>query len=209
MIQVDYFYNCSRDYIDHIDPVLYSEIEDTVSNLPIRETQSEINRDLFWLLTSRGWSYDARPTMVDQLPPDDLPLVAVSLEQIQNKNNSSLCRTSTTIPARWKSDFAKVFQGGLVHLEVLPNLTQLYLDGTRVTNAGLAQLGRLENLTVLSLSSTQISDAGLTHLYGLRKIEHLVLEDTLISDKGVKSLEIAFPQALIWGPHPNSRGDQR
>ena len=53
-----YFYNCSPDYINSIDAGLYEQIVGAVEQLPKRQTQSEINRDLFWLLTSDGWNYD-------------------------------------------------------------------------------------------------------------------------------------------------------
>jgi len=54
-----YFYNCSKEYIDAIDLTLYKEITEVISKLPKRQTQTEINNDLFWLLTSRGWSFDS------------------------------------------------------------------------------------------------------------------------------------------------------
>jgi len=60
-----YFYNCSPEYINSIDPDLYDQVIQTISQLPKRQTQSEINSDLFWYLTSDGWFYDSVPTGTD------------------------------------------------------------------------------------------------------------------------------------------------
>ena len=51
-----YYYSCSSQFIDSISPTLHVELHEVISNLPKRNTQSEINQDLFWLLTSQGWS---------------------------------------------------------------------------------------------------------------------------------------------------------
>ena len=53
-----YFYNCSPEYINSIDTDLHNQIITVINRLPKRLTQSEINSDLFWLLTSHGWNYD-------------------------------------------------------------------------------------------------------------------------------------------------------
>ena len=57
-----YYFNCSPSYINLIEPYLHSQIIDTIEIMPKRGTQSEINFDLFWLLTSMGWSYDTTPS---------------------------------------------------------------------------------------------------------------------------------------------------
>ena len=67
-----YFYNCSPEYINSIDPDLYDQIIQTITRLPKRQTQSEINSDLFWYLTSDGWFYDSVPTGTDGRQPDGL-----------------------------------------------------------------------------------------------------------------------------------------
>jgi hypothetical protein len=56
-----YYYNCSPDYIDTIDPSLHNQILSILSQLPKRQTQSEINSDLFWLLLADGWNFDSTP----------------------------------------------------------------------------------------------------------------------------------------------------
>jgi len=112
-----YFYNCSRQYLDSISHTLHEEIQEVISRLPKRATQAEINKDLFWLLTSQGWSYDTLPMGIDEHPPAELAIEGVTLTNTRNSNNRDLCITSTTIEARWHSDFAKIFDGKPVQVE--------------------------------------------------------------------------------------------
>lgn len=107
-----YFYNCTREYINSIDPDLFGEITEGISLLPKRAKQTEINNDLFWLLTSRGWAFDTRSGISDSAPAE-LKIGA----QTAQKNNRDLCLTSTTSEASWHSDFAKSFPTGLVQIE--------------------------------------------------------------------------------------------
>jgi len=111
-----YFYNCSPDYIDSIDPSLHSSILSTLNQLPKRQTQSEINSDLFWLLLSDGWNFDSIPQGTGKTPPTDISLT-VDLAQPKKVNCRRLCRTSTTLQTRWYADFAKAFGSKLVQIE--------------------------------------------------------------------------------------------
>jgi len=113
-----YFYNCSRQYLNSINSVLYDEVLSAVSQLPKRRTQAELNTDLFWLLSSKGWSYDSTPTGVNNTPPKNLPIEEASLKDIKKNNVRDNCLTSTTLEAKWHSDFAKLFVDKLVQLEV-------------------------------------------------------------------------------------------
>ncbi|MDB4285519.1 hypothetical protein N9903_01280 [bacterium] len=65
MTHEDYFYGCSREYLDSIDPSLYDSITGAINSLLKRATQTELNNDLFWLLTGRGWSYDTLSGITD------------------------------------------------------------------------------------------------------------------------------------------------
>ena len=111
-----YFYNCSPQYIQSIDPVLFDDINWIVLQLPKRETQSQINSDLFWLLTSMGWNYDTVLLGTGSNPPKDLNL-GQSIGNIKETNERHYCLTSTTLNTRWHSDFAKQFGFSLVQLE--------------------------------------------------------------------------------------------
>ena len=64
MNPLSYFYNCSPEYINSIDAELYNQIISIINQLPKRKTQSEINSDLFWLLTNQGWNYDTVHSML-------------------------------------------------------------------------------------------------------------------------------------------------
>lgn len=116
MGSIDYFYNCSKDYIKSIDGNLYQEITGIVSILPKRNTQSKINNDLFWLLTARGWSYDNFSNITPEAPKD-ITGTFRKKELLSKTNLRDLCRTSTTLDASWRSDFGKLFEHKLVQIE--------------------------------------------------------------------------------------------
>lgn len=112
----NYFYNCSKEYIDFINPNLYDEIIKVISCIPKRQIQTEINNDLFWLLTSRGWSFDTIGGTSD-FPPEGLNVRNVTMSETKNNNNRSFCITSTTLDASWHCDFARVYDSQLVQIE--------------------------------------------------------------------------------------------
>jgi hypothetical protein len=111
-----YYYNCSPEYIHSIEPRLHAEVESIIRLLPKREKQSEINSDLFWLFTSKDWCYDSIPTGYSHECPASFD-IRQSIHEIKDRNLRDLCRTSTTIDARWHADFGKSFDGKLVQVE--------------------------------------------------------------------------------------------
>lgn len=111
-----YYYNCSPEYIASIDGDLLGLIDGIISQLPKRSTQSEINMDLFWLLTDAGWSYDTILKGTGTKPQCDFQ-ISHSLDEIRNRNCRQLCLTSTTLNTRWHADFARSYHGKLVQLE--------------------------------------------------------------------------------------------
>ena len=113
----NYFYNCSEPYLNTISPTLFPELIGAVEVLPKRETQAEINKDLFWLLTSKGWSFDSLPSGLKHPAPLELGIDAKPIGEIKNLNRRNLCTTSTTLGANWKADFAKQYDGRLVQIE--------------------------------------------------------------------------------------------
>jgi hypothetical protein len=116
MTHVDYFYGCSRDYVDQIESTLYEEVTSAIGGLPKRSKQAEINQDLFWLLTSRGWAYDTLGGVSDS-PPSDLGLEDVTRANVEKRKDRNPCLTSSTLGTRWHCDFAKKFPVGLVQIE--------------------------------------------------------------------------------------------
>ena len=111
-----YYYNCSPEYIQTIDLGLYDQIITAVSRVPKRQTQSEINADLFWLFTSEGWMYDTVPvgaaTSSSVVRDGTQPIDAIKMG-----NNRNLCLTSTTLDTRWHADYAKSYGSNLVQIE--------------------------------------------------------------------------------------------
>ena len=116
MILQNYYHNCSPEYIYSIDNGLYDQIVTVISTLPKRNTQSEINSDLFWLLTSYRWNYNTLPPDAGDETPE-LFNVDLTIDQIKQRNIRSICQTSTTLETRWHSDFAKSFQSKIVQIE--------------------------------------------------------------------------------------------
>jgi hypothetical protein len=111
-----YFYNCSPEYIHSIDPALFDDINGVIDSLPKRETQSQINTDLFWLLTNMDWNYDTVLPGTGKKPPEDIGLKQ-SLNIIKERNKRACCLTTTTLDTRWHADFAKQFGSNLVQIE--------------------------------------------------------------------------------------------
>lgn len=92
MVTEHFFYKCSKEYIESIGQELFSEINDIVRNLPKRNVQAEINRDLFWSLTQNKWAYDSMPQGLLKGEPNE------SIDRVipQKDNKRYLCSTSTT-----------------------------------------------------------------------------------------------------------------
>lgn len=67
-------------------------------------------------------------------------------------------------------------------------LTELYLNNTRITNGQLAALSELPLLKRLNLAVTSIDDAGLVGLTRFPTLEFLVIHRTSVTDAGVDSL---------------------
>jgi hypothetical protein len=111
-----YYHNCSPDYIYSIDPSLQIEIASVINQLPKRRTQSEIDSDLFWLLSSVGWSFNSTPRGVGSSFPIDLNLKK-SQSWPRKVYIRELCRASTTLKTRWYADFAKIFGSKRVQIE--------------------------------------------------------------------------------------------
>jgi Leucine-rich repeat (LRR) protein len=83
----------------------------------------------------------------------------------------------------------KLADADLVHLQALPTLERLSLEGTRIADEGLKHVGRRTSLTFLNLGGTQISDASLAHLTALDRLEQLELDRTNVKGPGLVHLK--------------------
>ncbi len=111
-----YYYNCSPEYIKSIHPDLPTEVRSIIRMLPKRETRSQINEDLFWLFTHKGWCYDTIPAKTNPECPFELDIME-SLDVIRDRNLGELCLRSSRLDTRWHSDYAKRYGSNLVHVE--------------------------------------------------------------------------------------------
>lgn len=112
----NYFYNFSEEYLDSISQNLYKEVMSVVSKLPKRDTQSQINNDLFWLFTDKGWTFDTLAS-ISEAPPSELIVNQNRKDFFKKNNNRNLCCTIKNIGATWHCDFAKEFNSKLVQIE--------------------------------------------------------------------------------------------
>jgi hypothetical protein len=111
-----HYYNCSEAYIKAIDAQLHDEVCAIIRMLLKRETQAEINADLFWLFSTKDWCYDTVPPTTAPECPFNLDIMQ-SLDVIRDKNLRDLCLTSSTLATRWHADYAKRYGTNLVQVE--------------------------------------------------------------------------------------------
>ncbi len=83
----------------------------------------------------------------------------------------------------------KTGDADLNHLQDLPRLEVLELDGTHAGNQGLKYLAALKRLRKLSLRRTAVTDEGLASIEFLIKLTSLDLSETLVTDSGLLSLK--------------------
>jgi hypothetical protein len=86
-------------------------------------------------------------------------------------------------------DGTKITDASLEHLKEMIGLSLLVLSGTKITDAGLEHLKELTSLTSLRLYEPQITDTGLVHLKGLTSLTMLQLHDMQITDAGLEHLK--------------------
>ncbi len=75
-----------------------------------------------------------------------------------------------------------------VHLQELPDLKDLQLEGSALGSAGMQVIGRLSHLESLRLAGTTITDGDLQHLTNLKGLKWLFLSDCPIGDEGMDAI---------------------
>ena len=83
----------------------------------------------------------------------------------------------------------QIDETGLVHLAELPELTTLFLGGTRFTSEMAEAVSRLDSVFLLDLNTTLISDESVRPLAKMKSLRDLCLTNNAISDRGVEYLQ--------------------
>ncbi len=75
------------------------------------------------------------------------------------------------------------------HLQELPDLTDLQLEGSAIGSDGLQVIGGLHKLQSLRLAGTKITAGDLHHLADLKSLQQLFLSDCPVGDEGLEALQ--------------------
>lgn len=90
------------------------------------------------------------------------------------------------------------------HLKGLPKLTNIGLDGSRVTDEGMALIGSMEQVRWLAIRDTAVTDAGLASLNELPLLGYLHLEGTQTTGDQISDLRKRLPHCVVTGPNRQS-----
>lgn len=96
----------------------------------------------------------------------------------------------------------------LRHLKGLSKLTNIGLDGTRVTDEGMEFIGSMKHVRWLAIRDTAVSDAGLASLKELPLLSYLHLEGTKVTDNQIADLKTILPNCVVTGPSRNKTLDR-
>lgn len=112
------FYRCSVEYIDRIDGSIRKDIMFAIDRLPKRRFQNQINSDLVWLLSSRGWAFSSFPSKFPSKPPNELQLEGFTKEKIERSRRKEDCLITSNLALDWYADFGKSFDSKSILVEV-------------------------------------------------------------------------------------------
>jgi hypothetical protein len=123
-----------------------------------------------------------------------------SLQQLTNlslvrcRMNGSGLRHLTPLPIQVLSlNYTPVTDDNLGVVATWSGMTNLTLQGTKLTDRALVNFRELKKLRELDLNRTVVSDGGLVHLTGLANLSHLLLSRTEVTDEGVDKLKRSLP----------------
>jgi hypothetical protein len=112
-----YFYNCSWEYIDSIEPTFSSQIKDLFKKMPEAQDDKVLITNVFWMLASNGWSFSELPVTISNDPPSGLK-VNFKLSEIKKQNSFDLCAASLKPDTPKYNDFAKSLNDQIIHLNI-------------------------------------------------------------------------------------------
>lgn len=93
--------------------------------------------------------------------------------------------------SRREANSADVF----THLNNLPKLEELWLNGPQLRDEELKHLGQITNLRRLHIRSAHVTEDGLRHLVGLKNLRYLYLKGSQVKD--VSWLQERLPNCEI------------
>lgn len=86
---------------------------------------------------------------------------------------------------------------GLLSINGLAGLVELYLSGSGITNAGLASIQELKGLHRLYLYDTLVTDTGLETLKELNGLNYLTLSGSKVTETGLNKLKETLPGCRV------------
>lgn len=96
-----------------------------------------------------------------------------------------------------KASGKNISDSGAAILSQFPNITRLYLDGTKITNEGLKQLHTLKQLKYLNIVGTSTGKEGVMFLKELPELKYLYAYGTNIQASEWALLKKTFPKLYL------------
>ena len=95
----------------------------------------------------------------------------------------------------------------LEQIRGMPEIEDIYLEGTDITAVGMRHLGTLANLKTM-MAYQKIGDEGLLQLRDCTKLEQLVIYDRSITRDAVSELKRHIPNVSVATSHDDEPPDE-
>ena len=124
------------------------------------------------------------------------PLLQVKIDSLSTRPDQLLADVSDQVS--WLDlSGSNCNDGHLQNIDLLQNVTKLYLQKTQVTDASLSTIAKLKYLEYLNLYGTEVSDNGIKELRGLEHLKTVYLWKTGVTEDGAASLKEEMPNLKI------------
>ena len=84
------------------------------------------------------------------------------------------------------------------HMQSLPDMTELSLEGSPITSASIEHIAKLSGLTSLDVKDTRIDDSSVPYILKLPELTYLAIAGSNISPDGRARLQEGLPNCKIW-----------
>ncbi len=119
----------------------------------------------------------------------DLPaLETLEFDGWEKVSNEGFAEVKRFPKLRWLRLPDGITDEGLIHLDDLPELRELWAHNSSITDDGCGHLARLDKLEKLSLYSPNVTDRGIGELADLPRLKTLFLEVDRLTPAGVAAL---------------------